>query len=114
MSQKPMSYDTLKNQINTLTNQSTLDVLNGDTSQSKSYADYAKPPYIFAAVPIIVAIILYYTKPFFIMDQNPKYEDGDGPKILSYKKLGIFSVVISAMIVGAYYYYYGKSQKKLE
>ena len=114
MSQKPMSYDTLKSQINTLASPAPIDALNGNSGNSKSYADYAKPPYIFVAIPIIIAIVLYYTKPFFIMDQDPKYEDGDGPKILSYKKLGIFSIVISGIIVGAYYYYYGQSAIKSE
>ena len=114
MSQKPMSYETLKSQINTLSSSSPIDVLGGEGIKSKSYADYAKPPYIFAAIPIIIAIVLYYTKPFFIMDQDPKYDEGEGPKILSYKKLGIFSIVISGLILGAYYYYYGKSPLKSE
>ena len=106
MSQKPLSYETLRSQVNSLAAPATI---MSPENKSASYADYAKPPYVFAAVPVIIAMALYFTMPFFIMEQDPKYQDGEGPKILSYKKLMIFDVVISCMIIGAYYYYYGKN-----
>jgi hypothetical protein len=110
MSQKPLSYETLKSQVNTLASPSTI-INESDTKMS--YADYAKPPYVFAAVPVVISIVLYASKPFFIMDDVPSKHPGQSPvKVLSYKKLAIFSIVISCLIVGTYYYYYGRQVKK--
>jgi len=107
MSQKPLSYETLKSQVNALA--APMGTSSTEENSQCSYVDYAKPPYIFAAVPVVIAIVLYFSKPFFIMEQDQKWQEGEGPKILSLKKLLIFDVVISCMIIGAYYYYYGKN-----
>ena len=109
MSQKPLSYETLRSQVNSLAAPAT--AMSVENKQY-SYGDYAKPPYVFATIPVVIAMALYFTQPFFIMEQDPKYEDGQGPPILSYKKLMIFDIVISCAIIGAYYYYYGKDVAK--
>jgi hypothetical protein len=110
MSQKPLSYETLRSQVNSLAVPTP--AMSSGESKTASYADYAKPPYVFGVVPVVIAIALYFAQPFFIMEQDPKYQEGEGPKILSYKKLMIFDIVISCMIIGAYYYYYGKDTAK--
>ena len=106
MQQKPLSYETLKSQVSALANTNTAVT----EQQPTSYMDYMKPPYTFGIVLIVIAMILYYMQPFFVMDDDPKYEPGQGMKLLSYKKVMIFSVVITGILAGCYYYYYGKMQ----
>ena len=86
MSQKPLSYNALSSQVNALTNTKPVNT-QPTASVETSYSTYMKPPYIFAAIPIVIGIALFYLKPFFIMDADPKYPSGEGPPILSYKKL---------------------------
>lgn len=104
MSQKPLSYETLKNQINDL---STNNQPVADQNTGWSYKTYLSPPYVLAAIPIAIAVMLYFIKPFFIMEKEND-QRGDEHVYMSSKKLGVFTVGFSALFIGGYYYYYGK------
>ena len=68
MSQKPLSYETLASQVNALSDPTV------DTGNNKSlYTEYMKPPYIFGLVPVVIGIVLFCVKPFFIMEQDPHH-----------------------------------------
>jgi len=90
-------------------------VLNMDMTEStdpnteSSYMEYCKPPYIFVAVPIVFAAILYFMKPGFVMEENPDNKDETE---ISLKKVGIYSTVLTVIVVAGYYYMYGKNDVK--
>lgn len=109
MSQQPLTYNQANAAVKPLLSSASFDQVSPDATQ-EGYAQYAKPPYVFAAVPIIIAALLFYMKPSIITELDPKFPEGE--PVISYKKLLIFDVVLSGMIIGAYYYYYKSNETK--
>ena len=106
---QPLTYNQANAAVKPLIGSTSFEPVSSDGAQG-SYMEYTKPPYVFAIIPVIVAAILFYMKPWFITEPDPKFPEGE--PVISHKKLLIFDVVISGMIIAAYYYYCkGNDQK---
>ena len=69
--------------------------------------NYCKAPYIFFSSNYFGAI-LFFMKPSIVMDVDPENKK----KTLSIKKIAIYTSVLSIIVIGCYYYFYGKMKPK--
>ena len=109
MSTKHANFNEFQRDVNNVLKMDVSTV--SETPTATNYMDYCKPPYIFVLVPIVFALILFYIKPSFIMDENP---DNKEELELSYKKLAIYTLILTVIVIAAYYYFYGKMGEKKE
>jgi len=109
MSQQPLTYNQANAAVKPLLAPASMEPINLDTPK-EGYMQYAKPPYVFAVIPIFIAGILFHMKPSIITDLDSKFPEGE--PTISYKKLLILDAVLSAMIIGAYYYYNKGNESK--
>ena len=105
MSTTKPSFQEMERDVNRVLKLDTQVTAEQANKTSQGIKDYLKAPYIFILVPIIVAAALYYLKPSFVLEKDENDE-----LILSYKQLAIYSAGVTAVVVGAYYYYYGKQK----
>ena len=106
MNSKPTAYASLKRDVDALSGPYT-HVDQKMTDEAPSFmAQYCKPPYVFLAIPVVLAALLLYMKPSCIMDKDPNSPDSE-EQVLSYKKLAIIVVIVTALIAGGWYYQYG-------
>ena len=107
MSNNHANYRDLERDVN--------NVLKMDTVPDKpektgfNVMNYCKTPYIFVLVPIFFGAILFFMKPNIVMDINPENKE---EKTLSIKKIAIYTSVLSIIVIGCYYYFYGKMKPK--
>lgn len=112
MNQNPVAYDSLKRDVDAISNMQTSYDTGSNVSEPTSFTEkYTKPPYVFVLMAVLLGAVLWYMQPSFVMEPDPK--DSEGEKlVLSYKKLAISVVMVTAVIAGIWYYQYGSRLQK--
>ena len=85
---------------------------NGEISMTESekktwVSSIIKPPYIYCAIlPIIIFILIIYVKPGFVKKAVRVSDDSNELKyVTDFKKILISTVIISAILCFAFYYF---------
>lgn len=112
MNQNPVAYDSLKRDVDAISNMQTPYDTGSNVSEPISFTEkYTKPPYVFMPMAILLGAVLWYMQPSFVMEPDPKDTKGER-LVLSYKKLAISVVMVTAVIAGIWYYQYGSRLEK--
>lgn len=118
MNQNPVAYDSLKRDVDAISNMQTSFDTGSNVSEPTSFIEqYTKPPYVFIPIAILLTAVLWYMQPSFVMEPDPKNpkdpKDPEGEQlVLSYKKLIISVVIVTAVMAGIWYYQYGSRVEK--
>lgn len=107
MSTNHANYRDLERDVNNVLK---MDTVSENTEKTGfNIMNYCKAPYIFVLVPIVFGAILFFMKPSIVMDVDPENKE---EKTLSIKKIAIYTSVLSIIVIGCYYYFYGKMKPK--
>jgi len=83
------------------------------SESSKNSKFTLKPIYLYAAVPIVVFLLLAILRPGCVQEETPNPQNPAKPlKKLSITKLAIWGVVISAPLILGVYLYFSRNTKK--
>lgn len=74
---------------------------------ANNYLELLKKYWVYFLIPIFVFVLLYITKPYFVNVKSVN-DDGEELTLLSYKNLGLYTILTSLPLIVVYHIYIKK------